>query len=127
MVLVIEDDPTLREALVDILELLNYTPRSAANLDEALVQFQSHGDEISAILYDLELPKADASIRWQGMKQFAFTQPVVILCSDPQQIKLQMPDGVAIAGWLQKPIDPEKLAEAIAHAVKLHRSASFPP
>ncbi|MEZ4637044.1 MAG: PAS domain S-box protein [Caldilineaceae bacterium] len=116
-VLVVEDDPALRQALVDMIEMLNYTPLAAADRHDTLAHLQSQDDEIVAILYDLGTHRTGDPELWQDMAQLGVTQPVVVLCNDRQQIKLWTNENIPVAEWLQKPVDPQVLADAIAKTV----------
>jgi CheY-like chemotaxis protein len=58
MVLVVDDDAEIRQALVDILEDEHYTVRAAANGKEAL-EIVSHGPCPDVILLDVMMPVMD--------------------------------------------------------------------
>src|SRR4026209_2533618 len=54
-ILVVDDEPTLREALVDALEAAGFRVVAAADGREALVQFRAEGPDV--VLLDLMLPE----------------------------------------------------------------------
>jgi DNA-binding response OmpR family regulator len=58
VVLVVEDDPTIRSGMVTLLERAGYAPICAANGQEALDLLRS-GVRVKAILLDLMMPVMD--------------------------------------------------------------------
>ncbi|MBK8129219.1 MAG: response regulator [bacterium] len=61
MLLVVEDNPVLRSALVETLDSLNYHMLEAANGLEALALLTTHGNEIAMVLSDVVMPKMGES------------------------------------------------------------------
>jgi CheY-like chemotaxis protein len=55
-ILVVDDEPEIRELTQEALEALGYTVKNAANGEEALTVFQDHGRDIALVLLDLNMP-----------------------------------------------------------------------
>ena len=61
LVLVSDDEPSLRELLSHVLEEEGYSVVSAASGQEALETFRKYSDEIVLIIQDLKLPDLDGA------------------------------------------------------------------
>ena len=116
MILIVEDDPALRDALVDTVDLLGYRALSAVNGREALAVLAQHR-EIALIMSDLVMPEMGGRALLQEVKQRGVTAPVVILSGHPLDDELASLQALGLAGWLLKPPDPEQLARLLAQAL----------
>ena len=117
-VLLVEDDATLREALADTLESLNYRALEAANGREALDLLEQHAGEIALVLSDLVMPEMGGQALFHAMRQRGLTLPVVMLSGHPMENELRNLQAQGLAGWMLKPPDPEQLAQLLARALK---------
>jgi signal transduction histidine kinase/ActR/RegA family two-component response regulator len=118
VLLLVEDNAALREALADSLELLDYRVLKAANGREALVIMEQHADEIALVLTDAVMPKMGGQALFQALKQRGLTLPVVMLTGHPMENELENLKAQGLAGWLFKPPDMEQLAELLAQVLK---------
>ncbi|MCX6043560.1 MAG: PAS domain S-box protein, partial [Chloroflexi bacterium] len=59
IILVVEDDPSMREVMSDILHMLNYQVLMANNGQDALKLFEKHMSTIALVLSDLVMPLMD--------------------------------------------------------------------
>jgi two-component system cell cycle sensor histidine kinase/response regulator CckA len=116
-ILVVEDDATLRKALADTLELLNYRVLEAANGREALDILEQRASEISLVLSDLVMPEMGGQALFHAMRQRGLTLPVVMLSGHPMKNELESQQRQGLAGWLLKPPSPEQLAQLLAQAL----------
>jgi CheY-like chemotaxis protein len=106
-ILVVEDDPATRDALVALLEDEGYAVKTAENGRHAL-DVLARGEPPSLILLDLMMPVMDG---WQFLDQRRRiddadrrSAPVVLLSG------LGFIRGAAgVADFLRKPIDPDEL------------------
>lgn len=109
-VLIVEDDPDLRELLTLTLEAEGYTVGQARNGAEALEQLRGGSEKPRLILLDLRMPIMNG---WQfrdlQRKDPELADiPVVIVSADVPP----GPDLRAVA-FLQKPIQPEELIATV--------------
>jgi len=107
-VLIIDDDVSVREALVDALEDAEYCPISAANGQEAL-EYLQNGGRPCVILLDLMMPIMDG---WQfRAAQLADPTlgpiPVIVLSAVNEMGR------VAAGAVLRKPVQLQTLLEAV--------------
>jgi two-component system, cell cycle sensor histidine kinase and response regulator CckA len=117
LLLVVEDEEILREALREILETLNYQVLEAANGREALAAMASRGEQIALILSDVVMPGLGGIALLQALRQKGWQTPFILLTGhvvnkDYDELQAQ---GVAV--WLTKPLTLNQLAQAVAGAL----------
>ena len=117
VILIVEDDTALREALVDTLELLNYRVVQAANGREALSVLEQNEKEIELVLSDLVMPEMGGEALFHAIRRRSLDTPVVIMSGHPMESELERLQADGLADWLLKPPCQETLAEAIASAL----------
>ncbi|MCP4540799.1 MAG: PAS domain S-box protein [Chloroflexi bacterium] len=117
-ILVVEDNTTLRKALVEIIEQLNYRVLEAANGYEALAMLEERAGEISLVLSDLVMPEMGGRALFHAMRQRSLPLPVVMLSGHPMENELEDLQAQGLAGWLLKPPDMEQLSRLLARALK---------
>jgi len=117
-VLVVEDNPVTREALVDSLALLNYSVLQAANGREALVIHEQHGDEIALTVSDLVMPEMGGMALMNTLKSQNPAIKMVIISGHPLREQIEDMQLQGVKAWLQKPLDLDQLAQVIAQAIR---------
>jgi nitrogen-specific signal transduction histidine kinase/ActR/RegA family two-component response regulator len=120
-VLVVEDNATLRAAMIDILEMLNYRVLPAADGRAALVVLEQHADEIAVVLSDLVMPEMGGQALFHAMRDRGLTLPVVMLSGHPMERELEVLQDQGLAGWMLKPLDGDQLAQLLAQV--LHKES----
>ena len=107
-VLVVDDEPEIRDSLRDVLEDEGYRVHLAANGKEALAQLRTLQPPLAMIL-DIIMPVMSGTELYAAMQadpQLAAV-PLIISTSDPSRA----PSGALI---MKKPIDLQRLLVAIA-------------
>jgi CheY-like chemotaxis protein len=107
LVLVVEDDSEIRQALVEACELAGFEPVSAADGHEALTWLRTASTLPSVVLLDLVMPVLDG---WQflALRTPALRAvPVVVLSGRHDPL---LPEGVAV---LTKPVSLGELFDAL--------------
>jgi PAS domain S-box-containing protein len=133
IILVVEDNENLREALARTLELLNYQVLTAVDGREALAILEqppenlstgsepggdtAPGPDIALVLSDLVMPEMGGKELLQELRQRGRTVPFMILSGHPLEADLQTLQTQGLAGWLLKPTGIEELAAAVALAL----------
>ncbi|HRQ37722.1 MAG TPA: PAS domain S-box protein [Chloroflexota bacterium] len=112
-ILLIEDDPFVREALINSLTALKYKVISAHDGQEALEIGRQHYRQIDLILSDMMMPRL-SGLRLRSLLPAELkSKPFVLLTGhlvDEDQTKLE---EMGIAGWLMKPVALEKLSQLL--------------
>jgi two-component system response regulator MprA len=110
-ILVVDDDPTLRDAVVLTLLLNGYPVREAANGAEALKLIEE--SRPSLVVLDLPMPVLDG---WGVIRQLrakSLGPPVLAMTASPDSARSAREIGAA--GFLQKPFGvPDLLAQVEA-------------
>ena len=115
-ILVVEDDKTVRNALIETLELLNYRVLEAPNGQIALELLEKHS-EIALVLSDLVMPVMGGQMLLTIMRRLDIHLPVVMLSGHPMEAKLKDLEAQGLSGWLLKPPRLEQLAHTLAQAL----------
>ncbi|MEI7938946.1 MAG: response regulator [Verrucomicrobiota bacterium] len=109
-ILVVDDDPQVRESLRKVLQAEGYEVMLAANGQEGLEQFDSQ--HIDLLLLDLNLP---AKSGWDLFERFSSTNPllpIIIITGRHNQYNLAAAAGVG--ALMEKPLDVPLLFQTIA-------------
>lgn len=112
LVMVVEDDASLREALADTLELNGYATRLCASAEEALAAIQEALPGL--VLSDVQMPGADGHALLRTIKAGHPDLPVVLMTAygEIEKAVQAMQDGAA--DYLPKPFAPERLLAVVA-------------
>jgi putative two-component system response regulator len=78
-ILLIDDEPMLRQSLVDYLEDLDYDTLQAGNGLEGLETMRMHNDELQAVIVDLNMPVMDGYAFIREALQENAELPVIVL------------------------------------------------
>ena len=116
-ILLVEDNPLLLDAMIDILTLLDYTVIGAANGKEALAVLEKGADGIALVLTDLIMPQMSGDALLANMRARGLPTPVVILSGHPLESELDALKQHGLAGWLLKPPNIQDLAQVLAQAI----------
>jgi CheY-like chemotaxis protein len=112
-VLVIEDDPDIRGAIVAILETRGYPTLEAAQGLEGLELLNARPLEVCLILLDLFMPDMNgwAFRAAQGSDPDLAGIPVIVVTADAESARRAVTPGVVAA--LTKPVDFDRLLHLV--------------
>lgn len=113
-VLVVDDDPGVRDVLADALEADGFEVSTASNGREALRCIGV--EEPAVMLLDLQMPVMDGRELLRTLHQARLDVPVVLMSATPQ-VAGEAAEAHA-AGYLSKPFDLDQalsLVERLAH------------
>ncbi|MCX6030694.1 MAG: PAS domain S-box protein [Chloroflexi bacterium] len=117
MILIVEDNAVLLDAMADTVEMLGYRVIGADNGEEALAVLAEHGDAIALVLSDLVMPVMGGEALFRAMRDRGLTTPVVMLSGHPLEGELAGLKAQGLAGWLLKPPDLDDLARLLAQTL----------
>jgi two-component system, chemotaxis family, chemotaxis protein CheY len=120
LVLVVDDDPDILDAICDILDAEGYRVSRARHGQEALEQVAAERPDI--ILLDLMMPVMDGVAFSQALRLRPGVNdvPIVVISADGNP---QRAAAVGAAGYLAKPFDIEAL---LAQVAGITRASSQP-
>ena len=110
-VLIVEDEPTDRVILANLLERMGHAVYFASDGEEAFKTYLKNSIEI--IVTDLNMPHVDG-LEFIGAVRALFSQAVIIAVSGKGPELLAEAERKGAFAALSKPIDPETLRKAIA-------------
>ncbi len=113
-ILLVEDNPALRMALVDMLESLNYTVVDVPNGRVALAHLTAPGAEFALVLSDVVMPDIGGVALAQVLRDQCIAVPVVLMSGHPLDDELLPLQDAGVVAWLPKPCPVERLAQTIA-------------
>ncbi len=112
-ILVVEDDTSIRELLVELLESEGYSVSSAINGLEGLKFLQSEGNP-DLILIDLMMPVMDGySFRTEQLKNPIWSKIPTVVMSAEANAKEKM-KNFSITAFLSKPVELDTILKTVA-------------
>ena len=124
-ILIVEDEPEVRDYLSFALKRHGYTIELADDGDEAMDVLKRPGSDVSLMLLDILMPRKDGLDTLCEVRQMNPLLPIVMLsgsCSTPHVIQA-MKSGAN--DFLQKPISFEDLGKAIEKALQFRSDAPY--
>ena len=113
MILVIDDEAPVREAVEDVLDLIGVEVLTAENGRVGIAIFQKRMAEIDLILLDLSMPGLSGQETLDKLRQLD-SEVKVILSSGYSAEEMMVTDD-EITAFLQKPYDVDKLLKQVNH------------
>ena len=109
LVLVVDDDASLREFMRVNLELEGYTVREAASADEALAAIDDQAPEL--VLLDVVMPGIDGWQMLQRLQERHGSIPVIMFSGQVDANAAGDAEERGARGFIGKPFDPQQLIE----------------
>ena len=115
-VLVVEDDPTLREVLSETLEMANYQVKTANNGEDALRRLEQH-DDISLLVSDVQMEPVDGHKLLKSARSLYPDMPVILMTAygTVEKAVQAMQDGAV--DYLVKPFEAAALVDMVARFI----------
>jgi PAS domain S-box-containing protein len=115
-ILVVEDDEAMREALVEMLELMDYHVFSAKDGRDALQCFEKERG-IHLVLSDLVMPEMGGVALYETLKEHYPSVKMVMMTGYPLAERGKDLIEKGIVAWIQKPLDADTLARTIKKVI----------
>jgi len=116
-ILVVDDEATVRSVLARMLRSFGYEAVVAANGHEAVQLVQDHKDQFRAVLLDLTMPELDGAETFREIHRLNPELPVVLMSGYSEQDAVTRFGTDGLAGFLQKPFQPDTLRSRITAIV----------
>lgn len=117
LALVVDDEPLIREAAAQMLQLLGFDTLEAADGAEGLELLEARAGEVQLVLMDLTMPGMDGREAFRQMKLRRPDLRVILSSGYSEQEAVQAFRGKGLAGFIQKPYRMADLGEAVARAM----------
>jgi len=118
LVLVVDDDEAVCEVALRSLERYGYSVLIAVSASQALGILRDRPDEIDLVLLDLTMPDMDGHVAFAEMRHLRPDLRVILVSGyDAKDAAGRFPE-TALAGFLQKPFDPEALAAKVGEVLQ---------
>jgi DNA-binding response OmpR family regulator len=117
MILVVDDDPDIRQGLTDLLESQGYTVHSVGTGWAALARVKTL--TCAAVILDVQLPDQDGTEVLHLLKQYDHNLPIIVLtAADKQDARVVLLRHEAFA-LLQKPYARLELVAVLSRATSM--------
>jgi len=113
-VLVVDDEPAIRDLCRVSLELRGFEVVEASDGDEALARMRASQPDV--VLLDVMMPRRDGWSTLEGMAAEPALDgvPVVLMTAQSDDADRRRADAAGVARFVAKPFDPRAMVEAIA-------------
>ncbi|MCP4421429.1 MAG: response regulator [Chloroflexi bacterium] len=118
LILIVEDNETTQEALIESLDVLNYQVIAANNGREALTIIDERKEDVELILCDLAMPEMSGEALLQVLNQRGSTLPFILVTAYVQEDDIEYLRNMGMTDWLPKPFQLTNLADAVAQSIK---------
>jgi CheY-like chemotaxis protein len=112
-VLIVEDDPALREVYGEVLANEGYGIRLASDGHEAIALLTAEPEPPCAILLDLRMPGMNGWELADRLKQTVRWQRVPIVVVAAHYLVADEAGRIGATSWLQKPVTLDRLVAAV--------------
>ncbi|MEM7164587.1 MAG: ATP-binding protein [Planctomycetota bacterium] len=116
-VLVVDDEPNVRQALSAILRHSGFEVLGASDGEEAIELFRREATNISCVLLDYSMPKMDGEETFRALQAIRPDVRVVLSSGFTEQEILDRFRGAGLAGVVQKPTPARVLIEKVGMAL----------
>jgi two-component system chemotaxis response regulator CheY len=110
-ILVVDDDPSIRSTVVEILEMEGYPVECAANGAEALASVER--EPPSLVLLDMRMPVLDGWGFARALRERRIELQILVMTA--AQDARCWADEIGAQGYLPKPFDLSDLLEKVEH------------
>ncbi|MDH7570569.1 MAG: response regulator, partial [Armatimonadota bacterium] len=117
LVLVIEDEAMIRQAVRDILETHGLRTHATATGEEGLQALRELRGEVMAVLLDLTMPGMSGARVYQEIRAMDADIPVIVSSGYTEEYVADQFGGAAPPLFLPKPYRPRELIEKLRQAV----------
>lgn len=113
MVLVIDDEDTVRQVAQRMLQKMGFEVIIATNGREGLSLFVAHEENIVAVLLDLTMPEMDGTQTFTELRRLKPDLRVLLMSGFNEQEAINRFAGKGLAGFMQKPFRPDVLRDKL--------------
>ena len=112
MVLIVDDEATMRAGAARIVERLGLSTTSASDGDEAISMFVEHREDIALVLLDMAMPRMAGAACFHELRRLG-TVPILLMSGYTDHTEAQELLAAGASGFLEKPYTAEQLGSEI--------------
>lgn len=114
-ILIVDDAQTVRMYHREILESVGFSVAEASNGLEGLEYLQRHGEDVQALLLDINMPQMDGYTFLRELRQQSNgrDRPVIMISTEAEMHDREMAFKAGANGYFVKPVQPDDLARSI--------------
>ncbi len=119
LVLVVDDEPPIREALVRTLTANNYRVYTAEDGSDALALYFQRRTEISMVITDISMGQMDGVQLVRSLRKVDPKVRVIVSSGHLQKENVVVLEGLGVKAFLDKPYTADKLLRAVQRVLKV--------
>jgi two-component system, cell cycle sensor histidine kinase and response regulator CckA len=121
LILIVDDEPFIRQVVQTVLEAHNYKTLTANDGIEAIALYAQHKDEIGAVLMDIMMPSMDGLTALRTLQKL--NPQVRAIASSGLVANSQIPEGtdLGIRAFLSKPYTAQELLSTLQQVLQADR------
>jgi len=113
-ILVVEDEPTLRETLAEALETDGFRVATAADGAAALELFRTRRTEIRAVVLDMVMPNMSGRATYEALRAIDPSVRVLLMSGHAMNEDVQAILDLGVKGFVANPYSVDELAQSLA-------------
>jgi two-component system, cell cycle sensor histidine kinase and response regulator CckA len=113
VVLVVDDEATVRDIIKELLEEIGLSVLTAVDGKQGVEVFRENVDKISCVLLDLTMPGLDGTQVFREIRRIRPDAKVILTSGYNEQDATQRFPDMGLAGFIQKPYTMGKLTEKL--------------
>lgn len=117
LILVVDDEEAIREAVRDILELVEIQAILASNGLEAIELYTQHRERIKAILLDLRMPVMSGTETYQKLRELDPTVRIILSSGYDEKMSTLDIEADGALMFLRKPYALDALLACVQDAI----------
>ncbi len=118
LILVVDDEASIREMTRSVLEAFGYRVLSAADGAEAIGVYAQHPDEVKLVLTDMMMPLMDGLSMIRALLHINPQIKVILSSGLAEERKVAEARQLGIEHFLSKPYNTETLLKTVAQAIR---------
>ena len=112
-ILVVDDDPNIRNLLCEMLKRIGHTVTTALDGHDGLQRFMANREHIDLIILDLRMPRMDGRECLQKIRETGATVPVIIASGLIQPEDIPILKKAGITAIIHKPYRIKEISEVV--------------
>ncbi|MCC6546574.1 response regulator [Candidatus Sumerlaeota bacterium] len=113
LVLIVDDEESVRTVTANVLEKFGYSVISASDGQEAVEIFLNRHAELAAVLMDMSMPRMDGAEAFREMRRIDPEACIILSSGYSEQEAIDRFAGKGVSGFIQKPYRAGELVEKV--------------